>query len=132
MPCMFERIFTLDYILLFTSICCVCAVTMLGIYGRIYLIARKHSRQIAKIHSVLGQQKQNQSQPINLYHEDEKLEECSITSKREQNSLEMNHLTIGKNSYKIQKKKSKIKKNIFLLKVKKEKKLKIIIFKNYA
>lgn len=59
MPCMFERIFTLDYILLFTGICCVCAVTMLGIYVRIYLIARKHSRQIAKIHSILSQQQQH-------------------------------------------------------------------------
>lgn len=70
---------------------------MLGIYGRIYLIARKHSRQIAKIHSVLGQQKQNQSsQANNLYHEDEKLEESSMSSKKEKNSLEMNHLAIGK------------------------------------
>ena len=59
MPCMFERIFTLDYILLFTGICCVCALTMLGIYGRIYMIARKHSKQIAKIHSILIQQQQH-------------------------------------------------------------------------
>ena len=47
MPCMFEKIFTLGYILLFTVICCVCALTMLAIYIRIFLIARKHSKQIA-------------------------------------------------------------------------------------
>lgn len=53
-PCMFEKIFTLNYILLFTGICCLCALSMLFIYIRIYLIARKHSRQIAKIHSVVN------------------------------------------------------------------------------
>lgn len=53
-PCMFEKIFTLDYILLFTSICCVCALTMLAIYLRIYFIARKHSKQIAKIHYIVS------------------------------------------------------------------------------
>ena len=47
MPCMFEKIFTLGYILLFTVICCVCALTMLAIYIRIYIVARKHSKQIA-------------------------------------------------------------------------------------
>lgn len=54
MPCMFEKIFTLDYILLFTSICLLCAITMLAIYIKIYLVARKHSKQIAKIHSVIS------------------------------------------------------------------------------
>lgn len=53
-PCMFEKIFTLNYILLFTGICCICALSMLFIYIRIYLIARKHSRQIAKIHSIVN------------------------------------------------------------------------------
>ncbi|CAF0708294.1 unnamed protein product [Brachionus calyciflorus] len=52
-PCMFEKIFTLNYILLFTSICCFCAFTMLAIYLRIYFIARKHSKQIAKIQSLV-------------------------------------------------------------------------------
>jgi hypothetical protein len=47
MPCMFEKIFTLGYILLFTVICCACALTMLAIYIRIYIVARKHSKQIA-------------------------------------------------------------------------------------
>lgn len=47
MQCKFEKIFTLGYILLFTIICCICALTMLAIYIRIYLIARKHSKQIA-------------------------------------------------------------------------------------
>jgi hypothetical protein len=47
MPCMFEKIFTLGFILLFTVICCVCAMTMLAIYIRIYIVARKHSKQIA-------------------------------------------------------------------------------------
>ena len=55
LPCMFERIFTLDYILLFTTICGVCAVAMLTIYVKIYLIARKHYKQIEKIsHSFLN------------------------------------------------------------------------------
>lgn len=53
-PCMFEKIFTLNYILLFTGICCICALSMLFIYIRIYLIARKHSRQIAKIHILVN------------------------------------------------------------------------------
>lgn len=63
LPCMFERIFTLDYILLFTGICCLCACTMLAIYIRIYLIARKHSKQIFKLHTVLN--KINQKGKIN-------------------------------------------------------------------
>lgn len=53
---MFERIFTLSYILLFTGICCLCAFTMLAMYSRIYIIARRHSKQIAKIHSILNKQ----------------------------------------------------------------------------
>ena len=47
MPCMFEKIFTLGFILLFTVICCACALAMLAIYIRIYIVARKHSKQIA-------------------------------------------------------------------------------------
>lgn len=62
LPCMFERIFTLDYILLFTSICCVCALAMLAIYIRIYLIARKHSKKIAKMKSILNMSNQMQEQ----------------------------------------------------------------------
>jgi hypothetical protein len=53
---MFERIFTLSYILLFTSICLLCACTMLAIYIHIYIIARKHSKQIAHIYSFLNKQ----------------------------------------------------------------------------
>lgn len=75
---MFERIFTLDYILLFTGICSVCAVTMLGIYVRIYLIARKHSRQIAKIHSILGQQ-QSQN-PIQTNQNDDEDDDEDVTN----------------------------------------------------
>jgi hypothetical protein len=47
-PCMFERIFTLNYILLFTGICGLCALVILTIYVRIYMIARKHFKQIER------------------------------------------------------------------------------------
>lgn len=47
-PCMFERIFTLNYILLFTGICGLCALFILTIYVRIYMIARKHFKQIER------------------------------------------------------------------------------------
>ena len=47
-PCMFERIFTLDYILLFTGICGLCAFIILALYVRIYFIARKHYKQIER------------------------------------------------------------------------------------
>lgn len=53
-PCMFEKIFTLDYILLFTSICCLCAITMLFIYIKIYFVARKHSKQIAQMANIVS------------------------------------------------------------------------------
>ena len=61
LPCMFERIFTLDYILLFTIICCICALAMLAIYIRIYMIARKHSKQIANVKTVLNTTTNHQS-----------------------------------------------------------------------
>lgn len=48
---MFERIFTLDYILSFTSICGLCAMLMLAMYIRIYFIARAHSKQINRMKS---------------------------------------------------------------------------------
>jgi hypothetical protein len=51
-PCMFERIFTLDYILMFTVICCICALAMFAIYARIYVIARKQSKKLSKIRSL--------------------------------------------------------------------------------
>ena len=69
LPCMFERIFTLDYILLFTSICGICALTMLAIYAQIYLTARKHSRQIAK-----------QQKSLNLTHSSSKEHEEANTT----------------------------------------------------
>lgn len=62
---MFERIFTLSYILLFTGICCLCAFTMLAIYSRIYIIARRHSKQIAKIHSILNKQQDEKQDNVN-------------------------------------------------------------------
>jgi hypothetical protein len=75
LPCMFERIFTLDYILLFTIICCICALTMLAIYVRIYMIARRHSKQIANVKIVLNH-KNNNSNINGSNHEDPINERC--------------------------------------------------------
>ncbi len=50
-PCMFERIFTLEYILCFTSICVICALAMLVMYIRIYLIACDHLKQINQMNA---------------------------------------------------------------------------------
>lgn len=51
-PCMFERIFTLNYILFFTGICGACALAMLAMYTRIYIIARRQSNNIAQSNSI--------------------------------------------------------------------------------
>jgi hypothetical protein len=70
LPCMFERIFTLDYILLFTIICCICAFTMLAIYVRIYMIARRHSKQIENVKTVLNNNGNNNNISSNSNHDD--------------------------------------------------------------
>jgi hypothetical protein len=79
LPCMFERIFTLDYILLFTVICCICALTMLAIYVRIYMIARRHSKQIENVKTVL-----NNNNNINNSNHDETIND---RSENEQNEI---------------------------------------------
>lgn len=56
---------------MFTGICCLCAFTMLAIYTRIYIIARKHSKQIAQIHSMLNKTQNNQENKTKIDPESE-------------------------------------------------------------
>jgi hypothetical protein len=85
LPCMFERIFTLDYILLFTSICCMCALAMLAIYIRIYLVARRHSKQIAQIHSIL-----NSNKKIKSISTSRRIQEAQREHENDENHLDDN------------------------------------------
>ena len=79
---MFERIFTIDYILCFTSICGLCALLMLGMYIRIYTVARAHSVQINQMKLKKKKNNSNQNHTSNFSNTDknDQMENCNKLS----------------------------------------------------